>query len=155
VIGAVLGFVVGTDPTLVALHAVSPERLGAVFPGLTRQEIMEIMTRMVRECYKPGDVVIRQGDVAERFYVLLEGEAVVTARGDSGEERELSRMEPGDFFGEIGLLARLPRTANVTAVTACTALAMDHETFADLVSGSEATEELIRRVMWERLAIVP
>ena len=58
-----------------------------------------------------GDVVIREGDDADGFFVIESGLVEVT-QGD----RVLRREGPGEFFGEIGLLRDVPRTATVTAV---------------------------------------
>ena len=60
-----------------------------------------------------GAAVVRIDDPGDTFYVILEGEAKVVAR--SG--RVLSRLYPGEFFGEISLLDGGPRTASVVAET--------------------------------------
>jgi CRP-like cAMP-binding protein len=86
-----------------------------------------------------GQVIIRQGDEADRFYVLVEGQVEVTqASSDGGPTRALRRMNEGESFGEIGLLSGVPRTATVTALTPGQLLALDKETFLGLVA--EASE---------------
>jgi CRP-like cAMP-binding protein len=59
----------------------------------------------------PGDAICIQGDVANRFYVLLEGEVVVERDGLA-----LARLGAGAYFGESGLLMRGRRSATVRAV---------------------------------------
>ena len=79
------------------------------------------------------DVVVRQGDAADRFYLIAEGTLRVTQTRD-GRQVELRTLGPGDVFGEIGLLNRSPRTATVTALTDGRLLALDGEDFLELVS---------------------
>jgi MFS family permease len=80
-----------------------------------------------------GDVVIRQGDDADRFYLVDAGRFRVTQRATDGAERELRTMGEGEGFGEIGLLTAAARTATVTAETDGTLFALDRDTFLDLV----------------------
>ena len=61
---------------------------------------------------EPGRTVVHQGEPAYEFFVILEGRARVVAGGDP-----VRTLEPGDFFGEIGLSGHEPRSASVTAET--------------------------------------
>ncbi|HET7676804.1 MAG TPA: MFS transporter [Candidatus Limnocylindrales bacterium] len=83
-----------------------------------------------------GQVVIRQGDPADRFYAIVTGRFEVTQEDRPGQpSRHLRTMSPDQVFGEIGLLARAPRTATVTALEDGLLLALDGPAFLDLVSG--------------------
>jgi hypothetical protein len=114
-------------------------RLGALamFDGLPPARIETAERRAVKMPMSPGDVIIAQGAPADRFYAIAEGEVEVT-QAVTGEAapRVLRRMGVGEGFGEIGLLARSPRTATVTAVTGGTLVALDGEAFLDLVRGA-------------------
>jgi len=92
-----------------------------------------------------GQVVIRQGDPADRFYVIGAGSLRVTQLPDEGEaDVELRTLGPGDVFGEIGILRRSPRTASVTAATDGTLLALDAAEFLELVgSGPGLSSRLL------------
>jgi MFS family permease len=84
---------------------------------------------------RAGDVVIRQGDEADRFYVIVDGEMEVSqSTEEGGEPVVLRRLGTDDSFGEIGLLSGVPRTATVTAVSDGQLLALDKEAFLDLVA---------------------
>jgi hypothetical protein len=76
-----------------------------------------------------GESIIRQGESPDCFYVILEGDCEVVQDGARGRET-LATLGPGRFFGETGLLAGVPRTASVIAVTATTVIAMNRATFA-------------------------
>ena len=91
-----------------------------------------------------GQVVVRQDDPADRFYVIADGGARVTQLADGGAEVELRTLGPGDIFGEIGLLRRSPRTATVTATRDGTFLALGEAEFRELVgSGPGLSSRLL------------
>jgi hypothetical protein len=95
-----------------------------------------------------GEVVIRQGDHGDRFYVIEQGEVDVDV---SGEARP--SLGPGGSFGEIALLRDVPRTATVTARTACTLLALERDEFLAAVTGHAPSHEAAGAVVETRLAI--
>ncbi len=116
-----------------------------VFGGLPPARLdLAAQRAEVREV-TPGEVVIRQGDAADRFYVVAEGEFIVSQQQpDAPEAVELRRLHEGDVFGEIGLLSGVPRTATVTAAGAGTLLALDGPEFLELVgSGPGLTSQLL------------
>ncbi len=83
---------------------------------------------------KPGEQVIRQGDEADYFYVIADGTFEVTQASERGEPRVLRQMGAGEFFGQIGLLSGVPRTATVTAVTDGTLITLPGGAFLELVA---------------------
>ena len=82
----------------------------------------------------PGQVLIRQGGAADRFYVIADGEVAVSVDG-----RPRGVRGRGTGLGEIALLRRVPRTATVTAVGPATLFALDADTFLAAVSGHAPT----------------
>jgi len=87
-----------------------------------------------------GDVVIRAGDVGERFYIVDHGELEVVARGVHASAGD------GDYFGEIALIRDVPRTATVTALADSQLYAMDRNDFLAAVtshSGVRAAGEVV------------
>lgn len=81
-----------------------------------------------------GEIVIRQGDEADLFYVIAEGTFEVTQAADQGAPRALRKMGAKEFFGEIGLLSGIPRTATVTALTDGTLISLPGAAFLELVA---------------------
>ena len=98
--------------------------------------------------YEPGDVIIREGDPGERFYLIAAGRARVSSGG-----RQLSEMGAGDSFGEIALLRRIPRTATVTAISRLHARILDREEFLAAVTGSPESVESADAVISARLQV--
>ena len=114
-----------------------------IFAGLPPARIEAAARRLVAVPVEAGDVVVRQGDVADRFYVIDAGTMKVTQQRD-GRDAELRELGPGALFGEIGLLRDVPRTATVTAITPGVLYALDADAFGELVgSGPGLSSRLL------------
>src|SRR6266542_2870034 len=132
------------DATTAVLHA---ER---AFPQAPRDVVAEAASRMRIFTYPPGDVVIREGDRPDQFFVIAKGEAVVTQRDPGGAERVVNTLRPRDYFGEVGMLRDQPRNATVRARTSLEVMALDQDAFRTLVKASQATADEIARVAASR-----
>ena len=115
-----------------------------LFAGLPPARLETAMRRATLREVKAGTTIIRQGDPADDFYVIGNGRVEVTQTDASGTSRVLRQMSGGEFFGEIGLLSRVPRTATVVALSDCTLVALDGAAFLELVeSGPGLTYKLL------------
>ncbi|HEX2883474.1 MAG TPA: MFS transporter [Candidatus Limnocylindria bacterium] len=103
-----------------------------IFAGLPTPRLEAAARDLVEVPMAAGEVVIREGDAADRFYLVADGRVRVSQHRD-GESHILRELGPGDVFGEIGLLRRSPRTATVTALESGRLLALDAAAFLDLV----------------------
>jgi CRP-like cAMP-binding protein len=97
--------------------------------GLPGEKLGEIAQRMEREDVPPGRAVVREGEDSKRFYVVLSGLFTVSQE-DLGPRRVL---HPGDYFGEVGVTMRIPRTASVRALTPAVVASCDRTTFDELL----------------------
>jgi MFS family permease len=114
-----------------------------IFAGLPPARIEAAARQLVAVPVEAGEVVVRQGDAADRFYVVDAGTMQVTQQRD-GVESELRQLGPGALFGEIGLLRKVPRTATVTAATPGILYALDADAFGELVgSGPGLSSRLL------------
>ena len=97
----------GSHALLLALHA---ESLRCV----PMQTVCELTKRMHERQVHDGEEIVRQGDAAEKFYILLTGEAEIVqlAHGDS-EPKKLATLKSGDIFGEYALITGANRTATI------------------------------------------
>ena len=111
-----------------------------LFAGVPAAALEAVAVRMAPVRVTAGEVVIREGDVADRFYLIDEGSFAVTRLVGSDPASEatvvehLRTMGPDEVFGEIGLLRGIPRTATVTAATDGALLALDGADFLELVN---------------------
>jgi MFS family permease len=115
-----------------------------MFSGLEPARIETAMRAATVRKVRAGEVIIQQGDPADNFYVIVDGRVEVTQSRPNGDSRVLRQMAEGEFFGEIGLLSRVPRTATVTAATDGTLISLPGDSFLELVSaGSGLTYRLL------------
>lgn len=99
--------------------------------------------------FEPGQVVIREGDIGARFYIVLKGQLEAVRKRPGGEER-LSIIKEGDHFGERALLRRTRRAATIRTLTAVDLLSLERTDFLALASsGLLQPEELERAAIGE------
>ncbi len=65
--------------------------------------------------YEEGEVIIRQGEINQSFYSIIDGTINVTVKNDNGSESFICAIGQGEVFGEAGMFLKVPRTANVIA----------------------------------------
>jgi hypothetical protein len=119
------------------------------FPHASDPVLLDAAGRLQRTRYRRGDVIVAEGEAADRFYVVTSGEAEVIQRF-ANRDVYLATFAPGQYFGEVGLLASRPRNATVRAVSDLEVLSLDGEAFRRMVDGSDATAEDLARVVEER-----
>jgi CRP-like cAMP-binding protein len=102
-----------------------------LFSDLERRELEELAGSLKERTFRAGETVSQEGQGAVGFFVIEDGEARVTVRG---EERGL--LGPGDYFGEIALIAESARTATVTAETDLGCLGMTFWDFRPFVESN-------------------
>lgn len=119
-------------------HAHNPERTTppeseAWMSELTVQERETLRGWLRNATYRTGDVILRQGDPADAFYILTAGAVKVHRTTPTGQERIYALLRPPQWFGESGLLGYAVRSATVTAMEATSVIILtvyDFERFA-------------------------
>jgi MFS family permease len=115
----------------------------ALFAPLAPPVQESLARKLEAVSYPAGATILAEGESSDRFYVIVTGAVDVT------KDDRLLRIEgPGDFFGEIGLLRDVPRTATVGALEATELLALDRADFLAAVTGvqesARAAEDIVR-----------
>jgi putative peptide zinc metalloprotease protein len=100
---------------------------------------------------RAGDVIVRQGDPGDAFFIVREGRFEVEVEA-AGLRQRLNVLEPGDFFGEIALLRNVPRTATVRALGDGSLWRLGREDFRDLLGRYLQLEEQIAGIASSRVA---
>ena len=116
-----------------------------LFAPLPPQALERVARDLVPLDVPAGGVVIREGEPGSRFYVLTEGQALVTRDGETIAERG-----PGDYFGEVALLLDQPRNATVTAVSDLRVFVLERDEFLRVLTGHGGVELKARSVAAER-----
>ena len=104
-----------------------------LFSEMDEQEVAGIHSIMDELKFKPGQVIIREGELGDLFYVITEGHAEVFIRDANGSDVVLHEAGPGDFFGELSMLTNEPRSARVRAVDQLTTLVLERDEFFDFL----------------------
>ena len=96
-----------------------------MFQGLSLEVRLAVIHTVAKRIYVPHDIIIRDGDNAENFFVLQRGEIRVEKHG-----KQLGIMTNGAFFGEVALFEKgAKRTASCIAITFCDVLTISHDDF--------------------------
>lgn len=126
--------------------------LRLAFKDLDEHELQQ-MAALARLCtYPPGHILCQEGAYEEVFYILGEGNAIISKRISEEEgERILRVAGRGALIGEMALIQNAPRAATVRTSTACTVLEMDKQDFETMLSQSPSMAMDIIRTTLNRM----
>jgi CRP/FNR family transcriptional regulator, cyclic AMP receptor protein len=102
-----------------------------LFADLDRKELASLASSFKERTFEAGETVASEGSGGVGFFVIDEGNAKVTLRGE-----ERVTLGPGDYFGEIALIDEGARTATITAETALRCYGLTSWEFRPLVEGN-------------------
>ena len=109
-----------------------------LFSELSRNEIKSLKMLMTEIGISSGRTVVREGDVGREFMIILSGTASVSKQGN-----KFATLGPGDFFGELSLLGKGPRSATVTAETDLQLKALNRGEFATMLDKNPKIAEKV------------
>ena len=87
-----------------------------LFSRLPDSELAELADRVRTKSFKRGEMIFRKDDPGTHLYMVLEGGVKIALPGEFGQEALVAIMRPGEFFGELALFDRSPRSASATAL---------------------------------------
>jgi small-conductance mechanosensitive channel/CRP-like cAMP-binding protein len=122
------------------------------FRPLSDEQVSGLARNARLERYTAGEALVRQGDAGRSLFVVRTGDVRIEKAGDGGAARELARLGPGSFFGEMSLLTGEPRSASVVALGEVEVVVVKKDAFSTLLHDdghlaralSEALEERSR-----------
>ncbi|MEX2211079.1 MAG: cyclic nucleotide-binding domain-containing protein [Gaiellaceae bacterium] len=118
-----------------------------LFADVERRDLKDIANTMKERRFSAGQVIATEGQSGVGFFVIEEGEASVEVDG-----KEVARLGPGDYFGEIALIAEAARTATVTAESDISALGLTSWEFRPLVETNASIAWKLLEALAKRLA---
>ena len=133
------------------------QRLGALnlvrvelFEKLNEEERRKLVERLRYAAFVKGEVMTRQGAEAHWLYILTKGSAEVTLSLASGENKRVSLLHAGDFFGEMSLLTGEPRSATVKALEDSECYRLDRQAFEDILRARPEITQHLSEVLARR-----
>ncbi len=113
------------------------------FDDLDEDLIARVSLEAVLRQFHGGQVICRQGDYEEIFYIILAGEVEVSTSSQSQPKIFLGTLSKNEFFGEMGPLSGQPRTANVTALERTIVLEVPKNVFMEMLKSSPSLKQNI------------
>jgi cAMP-dependent protein kinase regulator len=116
------------------------------FHACTSAQVDELIQLAQGRAVDPGEVLVREGDTGNEFFVIGTGEVTVSRDG-----KEIARLGPGEFFGELALFDEAPRNATVTATTGTTVVTVGRDAFQKLLGDLPGFRDALLTGMARRL----
>ena len=104
---------------------------------------VHIFMRPAWRHFRPGDVILRQGEIGDQFYIIESGEVEILREEPGKADQRLGIRSAGTSFGEIALLKGVPRTATVRCLTSVDVIMLARHNFLDLIR----THKVIRAAL--------
>jgi F-box/leucine-rich repeat protein 7 len=133
------------------LELVDRLRSFPLFQATPESFLIEVGQHLRPQLHAPNDYILTEGDEAKAIYWLVRGAVSVTSRDG---ESIYAELQPGAFFGEIGLLMNRPRTATIIARTRCMLVVLTKDDFRNILPRFPEVERAIREEAQERLMIL-
>jgi hypothetical protein len=133
--------------TTVPVERIELLRANAIFAPLPAAAVEHLAAKLIPRTVAAGEVVFRQGEPGDLFYLVEDGRCEISVDGD-----KVADAWPGETFGEIALLRDIPRTATVTALEETKLLALERDEFIAAVTGHAPSREAADAVIGSRLA---
>jgi CRP/FNR family cyclic AMP-dependent transcriptional regulator len=121
-----------------------------LFESLTEMDLRTLAGRLEEKVVEPGEVIFNQGDDGSRLYLIAEG-SVEISYGMASHKVTLARLFNGQYFGELSLFDRAPRSATATAIQRTHLMILDAHDLVDFVNRNPAAALRIISEMSERL----
>ena len=120
-----------------------------LFKELSPSDLTDIAQKMHEETFAPGQGIIRQGEVGDKFYVIAKGEAEIIVESEA-HTRTAATLHEGGFFGEVALLRDQPRNATVRASGEVTAYTLSKADFLAAVKAHKSFEQQMSGALFTR-----
>ena len=92
----------------------------SIFNGLSSFDVGKLVTAMYCRAYETDEIICSEHELGKALFIIMSGEVAITRKsGLLKENKILSRLKSGEFFGEMALLEEKPRSATAKAVTPC------------------------------------
>jgi CRP-like cAMP-binding protein len=125
-----------------------------LFNGLPKETCSAVIGCMHQQELLPKEVLFQQGDLGDRFFVVLRGVLKTLDNTPDGSEVVLSLLGPGKSFGEIALLDGGTRSASVQAISHCAVASLDRKSFQNLLTNNPDMKDHIIGTLCRRIRLL-
>lgn len=101
----------------------------SMFAGIDPPELRLLADKSILQSCKADEILIEQGEVGDKLYIIVKGKMLISVKDLNLGQRKVNILGPGDIFGEIAILRKIPRTARVTSLTRCDYLTINAQDF--------------------------
>ena len=129
----------------------APSVESPLFTSFSQDELVAVIEGLRLLSFESGDIVITEGEAGDSLFVLTTGVVKAFVRNPAGKSIQVREMSEGAFFGEISILSGKPRTATITAKTACELLELDKSTLDSICQTHPHVREILKQFYEERL----
>ncbi len=121
------------------------------FTQLSDRELDVIRAVSVEKSFPKNAVVLTEGEIGDSLYMIQTGKVKVFIGDEDGREIILKILGPGDFFGEMSMIDKQPRSASVTTLEAATVHILSHSSFEKCVEQAPRIANMVMRVLAQRV----
>lgn len=126
-----------------------------ILANLDYQLLAALAQRLDLERFSAGDVIITEGDIGDKLYLIHKGQVQVHGSDLAGGQRLLAILREGDYFGEMALLYDMPRSATIRAITPVRLYSLSKQDFDALLAPIPALHEQLERMAVARAVSQP
>jgi CRP-like cAMP-binding protein len=122
-----------------------------LFANLDEKDLSDIAGLLIERKFPRDAVIFEEGTLGDYMYLIQDGQVKVTKMSEDGREKILEMFGPGDFFGDMSLFDRQPRSASIKTTKACVLMALSRQDFLGLLRQNpdvcmQVMQELSRRL---------
>lgn len=122
-----------------------------ILEPLNDEELLTLAKRVQSKYFGRGEVLVRQGEEGDSFFIIRSGRVSVSVKDARGEQLVIAHLDKGDFFGEGSLLTGEPRTATITTTEDTKAILIDKASFSDILKQNPGIAESLSMILADRL----
>jgi CRP-like cAMP-binding protein len=115
------------------------------FYSLNIMDLDALIKALKKRKAKPGEVIIKQGEIGDKFYLIGSGAVTVSIN-----KKKVTELGDGDFFGEMALVTDLPRTATITVVEPTNLFLLYKRDFKKILLSNPKIAHIINEVLEKR-----
>ncbi|MGZ5099120.1 MAG: Crp/Fnr family transcriptional regulator, partial [Usitatibacter sp.] len=121
------------------------------FTQLNDRELDVVRGVASEKTYAKQSVVLTEGEMGDSLYMIQSGKVKVFIGDEDGREIILKILGPGDFFGEMSMIDKQPRSASVNTIEASTFLVLTHAAFEKCVEQAPRIGNMVMQILAQRV----